>query len=86
MLFVFLSLLYSQKMGKKSRVKTQKSGTGATASVSPKETLNLTSELLQSKFSPGLPALPRGSAASLLYILGLHRTVSSMVRQEVKQA
>lgn len=36
-------------MGKKSRVKTQKSGTGATASVSPKETLNLTSELLQSK-------------------------------------
>lgn len=42
--------LCSQKMGKKSRVKTQKSGTGATASVSPKETLNLTSELLQSKF------------------------------------
>ncbi|EPY81580.1 hypothetical protein CB1_000726026 [Camelus ferus] len=40
---------FSQKMGKKSRVKTQKSGTGATASVSPKETLNLTSELLQSK-------------------------------------
>lgn len=37
-------------MGKKSRVKTQKSGTGATASVSPKETLNLTSELLQSKW------------------------------------
>ncbi|KAK2489836.1 hypothetical protein MC885_000949 [Smutsia gigantea] len=35
-------------MGKKSRVKTQKSGTGAPASVSPKETLNLTSELLQS--------------------------------------
>lgn len=30
--------LCSQKMGKKSRVKTQKSGTGATASVSPKET------------------------------------------------
>lgn len=43
------SFLCSQKMGKKSRVKTQKSGTGATASVSPKETLNLTSELLQSK-------------------------------------
>lgn len=36
-------------MGKKSRVKTQKSGTGATATVSPKEILNLTSELLQSK-------------------------------------
>lgn len=42
-------------MGKKSRVKTQKSGTGATASVSPKETLNLTSELLQSKFRLGFP-------------------------------
>ncbi|VFV32441.1 set domain-containing protein [Lynx pardinus] len=39
-------------MGKKSRVKTQKSGTGATASVSPKETLNLTSELLQRCSSP----------------------------------
>ncbi|XP_045679449.1 actin-histidine N-methyltransferase isoform X2 [Phyllostomus hastatus] len=39
-------------MGKKSRVKTQKSGTGATASVSPKETLNLTSELLQKCSSP----------------------------------
>lgn len=37
-------------MGKKSRVKTQKSGTGATATVSPKEILNLISELLQSKF------------------------------------
>lgn len=37
-------------MGKKSRVKTQKSGTGATATVSPKEMLNLISELLQSKF------------------------------------
>lgn len=37
-------------MGKKSRVKTQKSGTGATAVVSPKEMLNLISELLQSKF------------------------------------
>nr|XP_054369844.1 actin-histidine N-methyltransferase isoform X4 [Mirounga angustirostris] len=39
-------------MGKKSRVKTQKSGTGAAASVSPKETLNLTSELLQKCSSP----------------------------------
>ncbi|KAG8514412.1 Actin-histidine N-methyltransferase [Galemys pyrenaicus] len=39
-------------MGKKSRVKTQKSGTGASASVSPKETLNLTSELLQKCSSP----------------------------------
>ncbi|XP_036738002.1 actin-histidine N-methyltransferase isoform X3 [Manis pentadactyla] len=39
-------------MGKKSRVKTQKSGTGAPASVSPKETLNLTSELLQKCSSP----------------------------------
>lgn len=38
-------------MGKKSRVKTQKSGTGATAAVSPKEMLNLISELLQSKFN-----------------------------------
>ncbi|XP_025725165.1 actin-histidine N-methyltransferase isoform X2 [Callorhinus ursinus] len=44
--------LMSWKMGKKSRVKTQKSGTGATASVSPKETLNLTSELLQKCSSP----------------------------------
>lgn len=40
-------------MGKKSRVKTQKSGTGAAASVSPKETLSLTTELLQSKSRPG---------------------------------
>ncbi|XP_064427619.1 actin-histidine N-methyltransferase isoform X3 [Mirounga angustirostris] len=44
--------LMSWKMGKKSRVKTQKSGTGAAASVSPKETLNLTSELLQKCSSP----------------------------------
>ncbi|NXU04270.1 SETD3 methyltransferase, partial [Buphagus erythrorhynchus] len=35
-------------MGKKSRVKTQKSGTGAAATVSPKEMLNLINELLQS--------------------------------------
>uniref|UniRef100_A0A6Q2XQ08 protein-histidine N-methyltransferase n=1 Tax=Esox lucius TaxID=8010 RepID=A0A6Q2XQ08_ESOLU len=34
-------------MGKKSRVKTQKSGTGATAVVSPKEMMSLISELLQ---------------------------------------
>ncbi|XP_044291795.1 actin-histidine N-methyltransferase isoform X2 [Varanus komodoensis] len=39
-------------MGKKSRVKTQKSGTGATAVVSPKEMLNLISELLQKCSSP----------------------------------
>ncbi|XP_062824525.1 actin-histidine N-methyltransferase [Anolis carolinensis] len=39
-------------MGKKSRVKTQKSGTGATAAVSPKEMLNLISELLQKCSSP----------------------------------
>ncbi|XP_058147833.1 actin-histidine N-methyltransferase isoform X2 [Dasypus novemcinctus] len=39
-------------MGKKSRVKTQKSGTGATATVSPKEILSLTSELLQKCSSP----------------------------------
>lgn len=65
----FLSLLCSQKMGKKSRVKTQKSGTGATASVSPKETLNLTSELLQSKFRSRLyvGCVPcRSSASSVL--------------------
>lgn len=36
-------------MGKKSRVKTQKSGTGGTAMVSPKEMMNLISELLQSE-------------------------------------
>ncbi|EMP30988.1 Histone-lysine N-methyltransferase setd3 [Chelonia mydas] len=40
------------KMGKKSRVKTQKSGTGATATVSPKEMLNIISELLQKCSSP----------------------------------
>uniref|UniRef100_A0A3Q3EBW9 SET domain containing 3, actin histidine methyltransferase n=1 Tax=Labrus bergylta TaxID=56723 RepID=A0A3Q3EBW9_9LABR len=35
-------------MGKKSRVKTQKSGSGgASAAVSPKEMMNLISELLQ---------------------------------------
>ncbi|KFQ29492.1 Histone-lysine N-methyltransferase setd3 [Mesitornis unicolor] len=39
-------------MGKKSRVKTQKSGTGAAATVSPKEMLNLISELLQKCSSP----------------------------------
>uniref|UniRef100_A0A0F7Z0B3 protein-histidine N-methyltransferase n=1 Tax=Micrurus fulvius TaxID=8637 RepID=A0A0F7Z0B3_MICFL len=39
-------------MGKKSRVKTQKSGTGTTTAVSPKEILNLISELLQKCSSP----------------------------------
>uniref|UniRef100_A0A2K5EPF2 Uncharacterized protein n=1 Tax=Aotus nancymaae TaxID=37293 RepID=A0A2K5EPF2_AOTNA len=39
-------------MGKKSRVKTQKSSTAATETVSPKEILNLTSELLQKCSSP----------------------------------
>ncbi|KAM4690813.1 actin-histidine N-methyltransferase [Rhinophrynus dorsalis] len=39
-------------MGKKSRVKTQKSGSGATAVVSPKEMLNLISELLQKCSNP----------------------------------
>uniref|UniRef100_A0A671SU22 protein-histidine N-methyltransferase n=1 Tax=Sinocyclocheilus anshuiensis TaxID=1608454 RepID=A0A671SU22_9TELE len=43
-------------MGKKSRVKTQKSGTGATAAVSPKEMMNLISELLQ-KCSSAIRAL-----------------------------
>ncbi|KAI4883121.1 hypothetical protein NFI96_017288 [Prochilodus magdalenae] len=42
-------------MGKKSRVKTQKSGTGATAVVSPKEMMNLISELLQ-KCSSSAPS------------------------------
>uniref|UniRef100_A0A9J7XJX8 protein-histidine N-methyltransferase n=3 Tax=Cyprinus carpio TaxID=7962 RepID=A0A9J7XJX8_CYPCA len=42
-----LSKHVTNKMGKKSRVKTQKSGTGATAAVSPKEMMNLISELLQ---------------------------------------
>lgn len=37
-------------MGKKSRVKTQKSGSGATTTASPKEMMNLISELLQSMF------------------------------------
>lgn len=49
-------------MGKKSRVKTQKSGTGATATVSPKEMLNLISELLQSKFH-FMPLWEKGSCA-----------------------
>ncbi|XP_056402055.1 actin-histidine N-methyltransferase [Hyla sarda] len=39
-------------MGKKSRVKTQKSGSGATAAVSPKEMMNLISELLQKCSNP----------------------------------
>ncbi|XP_051239811.1 actin-histidine N-methyltransferase isoform X3 [Dicentrarchus labrax] len=42
-------------MGKKSRVKTQKSGTGASAVVSPKEMMNLISELLQ-KCSSAAPS------------------------------
>lgn len=39
-------------MGKKSRVKTQKSGGGATSSVSPKDMMNIISELLQKCSSP----------------------------------
>ncbi|XP_075048346.1 actin-histidine N-methyltransferase [Mixophyes fleayi] len=39
-------------MGKKSRVKTQKSGGGATAVLSPKEMMNLISELLQKCSNP----------------------------------
>ncbi|KAK7904480.1 hypothetical protein WMY93_017087 [Mugilogobius chulae] len=42
-------------MGKKSRVKTQKSGSGAAAVVSPKEMMNLISELLQ-KCSSATPS------------------------------
>uniref|UniRef100_A0A3B3Z9U0 protein-histidine N-methyltransferase n=1 Tax=Periophthalmus magnuspinnatus TaxID=409849 RepID=A0A3B3Z9U0_9GOBI len=42
-------------MGKKSRVKTLKSGSGATAVVSPKEMMNLISELLQ-KCSSAAPS------------------------------
>ncbi|XP_039992950.1 actin-histidine N-methyltransferase isoform X2 [Xiphias gladius] len=42
-------------MGKKSRVKTQKSGSGANAVVSPKEMMNLISELLQ-KCSSAAPS------------------------------
>lgn len=38
-------------MGKKSRVKIQKSGSGAAAAVSPKEMMNLINELLQSECS-----------------------------------
>lgn len=41
----------SDIMGKKSRVKIQKSGSGASAVVSPKEMMNLISELLLSKFT-----------------------------------
>lgn len=40
----------SSIMGKKSRVKTQKSGSGAMAVVSPKEMMSLIAELLQSMF------------------------------------
>uniref|UniRef100_A0A8C5QDX6 protein-histidine N-methyltransferase n=1 Tax=Leptobrachium leishanense TaxID=445787 RepID=A0A8C5QDX6_9ANUR len=39
-------------MGKKSRVKTQKSGGGAATAVSPKEMMNLISELLQKCSNP----------------------------------
>uniref|UniRef100_A0A147B4W7 protein-histidine N-methyltransferase n=1 Tax=Fundulus heteroclitus TaxID=8078 RepID=A0A147B4W7_FUNHE len=42
-------------MGKKSRVKTQKSGSGASTVVSPKEMMNLISELLQ-KCSSAAPS------------------------------
>uniref|UniRef100_A0A8C6UW59 protein-histidine N-methyltransferase n=1 Tax=Neogobius melanostomus TaxID=47308 RepID=A0A8C6UW59_9GOBI len=42
-------------MGKKSRVKTQKSGSGAAAVISPKEMMNLVSELLQ-KCSSAAPS------------------------------
>ncbi|RVE57502.1 hypothetical protein OJAV_G00217120 [Oryzias javanicus] len=42
----------SSTMGKKSRVKTQKSGSGATTVASPKEMMNLISELLQKCSSP----------------------------------
>lgn len=42
-------------MGKKSRVKIQKSGSGATATVSPKEMMNLINELLQ-KCSTAAPS------------------------------
>ncbi|XP_044021795.1 actin-histidine N-methyltransferase isoform X3 [Siniperca chuatsi] len=45
----------SSTMGKKSRVKTQKSGSGACAVVSPKEMMNLISELLQ-KCSSAAPS------------------------------
>uniref|UniRef100_A0A8C7TD15 protein-histidine N-methyltransferase n=1 Tax=Oncorhynchus mykiss TaxID=8022 RepID=A0A8C7TD15_ONCMY len=47
--------LSSCTMGKKSRVKTQKSGTGAMAVVSPREMINLISELLQ-KCSSAAPS------------------------------
>nr|XP_006632323.2 PREDICTED: histone-lysine N-methyltransferase setd3 [Lepisosteus oculatus]XP_015206038.1 PREDICTED: histone-lysine N-methyltransferase setd3 [Lepisosteus oculatus] len=39
-------------MGKKSRVKTQKSGTGAASVISPKEMMNLVSDLLQKCSGP----------------------------------
>uniref|UniRef100_A0A8C6NUG7 protein-histidine N-methyltransferase n=1 Tax=Nothobranchius furzeri TaxID=105023 RepID=A0A8C6NUG7_NOTFU len=45
-------------MGKKSRLKTQKSGSGASTVVSPKEMLNLISELLQ-KCSGAAPSAGR---------------------------
>uniref|UniRef100_A0A8C7TCY5 protein-histidine N-methyltransferase n=1 Tax=Oncorhynchus mykiss TaxID=8022 RepID=A0A8C7TCY5_ONCMY len=54
----YLSLSHSLSsctMGKKSRVKTQKSGTGAMAVVSPREMINLISELLQ-KCSSAAPS------------------------------
>lgn len=45
-------LIYpSITMGKKSRVKIQKSSSGASAMISPKEMMNLVSELLQSMFT-----------------------------------
>uniref|UniRef100_A0A3B3HPY6 protein-histidine N-methyltransferase n=2 Tax=Oryzias latipes TaxID=8090 RepID=A0A3B3HPY6_ORYLA len=46
------SICPSSTMGKKSRVKTQKSGSGATTTASPKEMMNLISELLQKCSSP----------------------------------
>lgn len=61
--FVVLTSHLSRTMGKKSRVKTQKSGTGASTVVSPKEMMNLISELLQSMFMLHL---------SLVWTVGIH--------------
>ncbi|XP_048394512.2 actin-histidine N-methyltransferase isoform X1 [Stegostoma tigrinum] len=47
-----LGALKRRTMGKKSRVKTQKSGGGATATVSTKEIMNLITELLQKCSNP----------------------------------
>lgn len=62
----------SSTMGKKSRVKIQKSGSGAAAAVSPKEMMNLINELLQSESTSAPPAVTSGLTCGLTSVLTTH--------------